>query len=80
MCVTVTTGPMRNCHRCQSSWAVQASSLGDKEVREGHGGVPVQQGAAGAPCGGRQHRGQEGAAPAQDIRQVYGEEAGPRSS
>lgn len=80
MHITVTTGPMHDCHRCQSSWAVRASSSQEEEVSVGHGGVPVQQGAAGAPRESPQHSGQPGAAPAQGIRQDCGEEAGLRSS
>lgn len=79
MCITVSMGPMHNCHRCQSTWAVRASSSDEEEVTEGHEGVLVHQGAMDAPCGGRQHSGQEGAAPAQGIRQAC-EESGLKSS
>lgn len=52
MPITVTTGPMHNYHRPQSSWAVQASSSEEDEVSEGHGGVlmqwvPVETGSQG---------------------------------
>jgi len=76
MRITVTMGPMHDCHRCQSSWAVQASSSEEKEVSEGHGGVPVQW---GAPHGSSKHKAQLGTAPAQGIRQACGEEVGLRS-
>lgn len=59
MRITVTTGPMHDCHGCQSSWAASASSSGEEEVSERHGSVLMQQGAVGAPREGQQHRGHQ---------------------
>lgn len=62
MCITVTTGPMHNCHRCQSRWAVQASSSEEEEASESHGGVPgwwglpVEAGSTGGSQGQPQPR------------------------
>lgn len=56
MHITMTTGPVHDCHVCQSSWAACASSSGYEEVSEGHGSVLMQQGAVGAPREKQQHR------------------------
>ena len=50
MSITVTTRPVHNSHRCQSSWAVWASSSEVvEEVSESHRSVWEQQGQAAAP-------------------------------
>lgn len=76
MHITMTTGPMHDCHGCPSSWAAWASSSGYEEVSEGHGSVLMQQSAMGAP----HEAAREAPAPTQGIRPVCGEEAGPRSN